>query len=49
MITGIKFSNLFPIKHKSPIGNDSGYYLTLTQALDKKIQQDKANNQSNKR
>ena len=26
MITGIKFSNLFPAKHLSPIGNPDGYY-----------------------
>jgi hypothetical protein len=36
MISGIKFSNLFQVKHNSPIGNDSGYYLTPAQALEKK-------------
>jgi len=43
MISKINFSNLFPVKHKSPVGNESGYYLTPAQALDKKIQQAKAN------
>jgi hypothetical protein len=41
MISGIKFSNLFQVKHKSPIGNDSGYYLTPAQALEKKKQNGK--------
>jgi hypothetical protein len=27
MITGVKFSGLFPIKHPSPIGNADGYYV----------------------
>jgi len=36
MIAGVNFSGLFPVKHKSPIGNDSGYYLTPAQALEKK-------------
>jgi hypothetical protein len=27
MITGIKFSGLFPAKHPSPIGNPAGYYV----------------------
>jgi len=49
MISGIKFSNLFPTKHQSPVGNDSGYYLTSAQAQDKKVQQAKAKNQANKR
>ena len=39
MISAIKFSNLFPAKHKSPIGNDSGYYLTPEQAQAVKQQQ----------
>jgi hypothetical protein len=42
----IKFSGLFPPKHKSPIGNDSGYYLTPAQALAQKIQQEKKKNKS---
>jgi hypothetical protein len=49
MITGINFSNLFPTKHKSPVGNESGYYLTPAQALDKKIQQAKVKAKINKR
>jgi hypothetical protein len=36
MISKINFSNLFPVKHKSPVGNPDGYYLTPAQALDKK-------------
>jgi hypothetical protein len=36
MISKINFSNLFPVKHKSPVGNSDGYYLTPAQALDKK-------------
>lgn len=27
MITGVNFSGLFPVKHKSPIGNPDGYYI----------------------
>jgi hypothetical protein len=27
MIAGINFSRPFPVKHDSPVGNDSGYYL----------------------
>jgi len=49
MISEINFSNLFPTKHKSPVGNESGYYLTPAQALDKKIQQAKAKAQANRR
>jgi hypothetical protein len=26
MISNIKFSNLFPVKHTSPVGNPDGYY-----------------------
>jgi hypothetical protein len=33
MISGIKFSNLFQTKHKSPIGNADGYYVTSKQTL----------------
>jgi hypothetical protein len=44
MISGIKFSDLFPTKHKSPVGNDSGYYLTPAQAqLKKKVKKEKQN------
>jgi hypothetical protein len=49
MISGINFSNLFPTKHKSPVGNDSGYYLTPAQAQDKKIQQAKIKARANRR
>jgi hypothetical protein len=43
MISEIKFSNLFPAKHQSPIGNPDGYYLTPAQALDKKKKNKKQN------
>jgi hypothetical protein len=39
MISGIKFSGLFPPKHPSPVGNASGYYLTPAEALDKKLKE----------
>jgi hypothetical protein len=30
MIAGIKFSGVFPPKHKSPVGNPAGYYIPKT-------------------
>jgi hypothetical protein len=38
MISKINFSNLVPVKHKSPVGNPDGYYLTPTPDKKKKKQ-----------
>jgi hypothetical protein len=38
MISKINFSNLFPVKHKSPVGNSDGYYLTPAPNKKKKKQ-----------
>ena len=29
MISNIKFSGAFPVKHPSPIGNPDGYYVPI--------------------
>jgi hypothetical protein len=39
MISNVKFSNLFQSKHKSPIGNPDGYYVTTKKTPVKKKKQ----------
>jgi hypothetical protein len=47
MISKINFSNLIPVKHKSPIGNPDGYYLTPTPDKKKRKNKSQPQRQSN--